>query len=90
MLSMELRILEEKDDLLKVEVDDVTLVNLLNERIWKQRGIEFSAYKIEHPYLSKPVITVRSKNPKKALIDAADQIIDEVDVLKKKVQAVLK
>ena len=87
---MELRILEEKDDLLKVEVDDVTLVNLLNERIWKQRGIEFSAYKIEHPYLSKPVITVRSKNPKKALIDAADQIIDEVDVLKKKVQAVLK
>ncbi len=76
--------------MMKVEIDDVTLVNLLNEKIWKQRGIEFSAYNIAHPYLSKPVITVRSKNPKKALIDAADKIIDDVDALRKKLQAVLK
>jgi DNA-directed RNA polymerase subunit L len=87
---MEIRILEESDDMMKVEIDDVTLVNLLNEKIWKQRGIEFSAYNIEHPYLSKPVITVRSKNPKKALIDAADKIIDDVDAIRKKLQAVLK
>jgi DNA-directed RNA polymerase subunit L len=87
---MDIRILEENDEMLKVEIDDVTLVNLLNEKIWKQRGIEFSAYNIEHPYLSKPIITVRSKNPKKALIDAADKIIDDVDALRKKLQAVLK
>ena len=87
---MELRILEESEDVLKVEVDDITLINLLNEKVWKQRGIEFSAYKIEHPYLSKPVITVRSKNPKKALIDAADKIIEDVDALRKKLATVLK
>ncbi len=87
---MELRILEENDDMLKVEIDDVTLVNLLNEKVWKQRGIEFSAYKIEHPYLAKPVITVKSKNPKKALIEAADKIIEDVDALRKKLGAALK
>ncbi len=87
---MEIRIREESEDMMKVEVNDVTLVNILNENIWKQRGIEFSVYNIEHPYLANPVITVRSKNPKKALIDAADKIIDEVEVLKKKLQAALK
>jgi len=84
------KLIEEKKDTLKVEIDDVTLVNLLNENIWMQRGIEFSAYNIDHPYLAKPVITVRSKNPKKALIDAADKIIDDVDTLKKKLQTALK
>ena len=87
---MELRILEESEDMLKVEIGDVTLINLLNEKIWKQRGIEFSAYNIEHPYLSKPVITVRSKNPKKTLVDAADRIIDDVDALRKKLQSAMK
>lgn len=87
---MELRILEENEDVLKVELDDVTLVNLLNENVWKQRGIEFSAYSIAHPYLAKPVITVRSKNPKKALIEAADKIIEDVDALRKKLQSAMK
>ena len=87
---MEIKILEEGEEILKVEVDDVTLVNLLNEKIWKQRGIGYSAYNIDHPYLSKPVITVKSKNPKKALIDAADRVIDDVDALRKKLQAALK
>lgn len=87
---MEIRILEENDDMLKVEIDDVTLVNLLNEKVWKQRGIDFSAYHIAHPYLAKPVITVKSKNPKKALIDAADKIVEDVDALRKKLQTALK
>lgn len=86
---MEVQVLEEKDDLLKVELDNLTLVNLLNEKIWKQRGT-VSAYNIDHPYLSSPVITVRSKNPKKTLIDAADKITEDVDTLRKKLQAALK
>ncbi len=87
---MNVKVIEEREDVMKVEIDDVTLINLLNEKIWKQRGIEFAAYNIEHPYLAKPVITVRSKNPKKSLIDAADKVIDDVDALRKKLQAVLK
>ena len=87
---MDVKILEENDDLLKVEVDNLTLVNLLNEKIWKQRGVDFAAYKIDHPYLSKPVITVRSKNPKKTLIDAADKIVEDVETLRKKFQTALK
>ena len=87
---MEIQILEENDNLLRVEVDNTTLVNLLNEKIWKQRGVDFSAYRIDHPYLSKPVITVRGKNPKKTLIDATDKILEDVETLRKKFQSALK
>ncbi len=87
---MEIRIIEETDDMLKVEVDDATLINLLNEKIWKQKGIDFSAFSIDHPYLAKPVITVRAKNPKKALIDATDKIVEDVETFRKKLQAALK
>ena len=87
---MNVKVIEEKDSVIRVEIDDVTLVNLLNEKIWDQKGVEFSAYRIDHPYMSKPVITVRSKNPKKALIDAADQVAEDIGTLRKKLQAALK
>ena len=87
---MNIKVIEEKDDMLKIEIDDTTLINLLNENVWKQQGVKSSTYKIAHPYLAQPVITVRSKNPKKTLIDAADQIVDDVTTLKKKFQTALK
>jgi DNA-directed RNA polymerase subunit L len=87
---MKIQILEKGKDRLKLEIhDNLTLVNLLNENLWKQK-IKYAAYSVDHPYLSKPVLTVSSTNPKKSLLDAADQIIEDVEELRKKVQHALK
>ena len=80
---MAVRILEKTKDMLKIEMDDLTLVNLLNERLWKQR-INYSAYAIDHPYLSRPILTIKSKFPNKSLMNAAQSIIEDAKELKKK------
>ena len=84
---MKIEVLESKDDEVKIEIhESLTLVNLLNENIWKTKGLDYSAYGVEHPYLSKPVLTVKSKNPKKTILDAAEQIIEDVKELRKQVE----
>ncbi|HLD49334.1 MAG TPA: RpoL/Rpb11 RNA polymerase subunit family protein [archaeon] len=90
---MKIEIKEQSDDKVKIEVhDNTTLVNLINENIWiaegEKKGFGFAAYAIEHPYLSKPVLTVKGKDPKKILINAAEHIIDDIKDLKKQLQNV--
>jgi DNA-directed RNA polymerase subunit L len=82
---MRVTILEKDKDKVKLELDDLTLVNLLNENLWKGK-IDYSAYSVDHPYLSKPVLVVSSKEPKKSLVNAAEQIIADAQALKKKFQ----
>jgi len=79
---MDIKILEETDDKVKLEIDDLTFVNLLNEVVWKQK-IEWAAWARDHPYLSNPVISVKAKDPKKALIAAAEQIQADAEAIKK-------
>lgn len=79
---MELKVLEETEDKIKLEIDDQTFVNLLNEALWKQK-IEWAAWARDHPYLSKPVISVKAKDPKKALIAAAEEIQADAESIKK-------
>lgn len=85
---MNIEVIENEDNKLKIKIDDLTLVNLLNETIWRKatKSLDYSAYIIEHPYLSKPVLTVKSKDPKKTVIDAAEQIIEDAGKLKKSLE----
>lgn len=88
---MKIEVLENDDERLKIEIhDNLTLVNLINENLWKQRGLEYAAYAQDHPYISKPVLVVKSKNPKKALLDAADRIVEDVNDLRKQLERELK
>ncbi|MBS3053794.1 MAG: hypothetical protein J4469_04815 [Candidatus Aenigmarchaeota archaeon] len=86
---MKIEIIENEKEKIKIEVPDVTLVNLLNENVWKEK-IDFAAYNIEHTYLSKPVLVVKSKNPKKTVVDATERIIEDVKALRKQFNATLK
>jgi DNA-directed RNA polymerase subunit L len=79
---MEVKILEETEDKVKLEVDDLTFVNLLNEALWKQK-IEWAAWARDHPYLSKPVVSVKAKDPKRALVAAAEEIQSDAEAIKK-------
>ena len=87
---MKIEVIENEKDRLKINIhEDSTLANLLNENLWKQK-IDFAAFKLEHPYLSQPEIFVKSKNPKKSLLDASEQIITDVKEIKKQIQHHLK
>lgn len=89
-VRMKIDVLENEDNKLKLEVHtNLTIVNLLNENIWKQK-VEVSAYKTEHPYLSRPVLMIRAKNPKKAILDAATQIVEDVGDFRKQFQNAMK
>ena len=60
---MKIEVLEDEKDTLKIEIhDNQTLVNLINENLWQQK-VDMAAYRIDHPYLSKPVLIVKAKNP---------------------------
>jgi len=75
---MDIKILEKDNEKAKLEINDLTFVNLLNERIWQQK-IDYSAYAVDHPYLSKPILTIKGKNIKKILTDATQSIIKDAE-----------
>jgi len=89
--GMELKIIEKKQEKLKVEVkgESHTFLNLLRESAWES-GAEQASYIIEHPYLSQPHIIVMAKNPKKVLTSAAQKIINDAKELEKETTRVLK
>jgi DNA-directed RNA polymerase subunit L len=88
---MKIEVLENEKDKVKLEIhDNLTLVNLLNENVWKQKGVDVSAYSTQHPYLSKPVLLVKAKDPKKVILDAAEQIIEDATELKKQFKNAIK
>ncbi|MBI4896318.1 MAG: hypothetical protein HY832_02110 [Candidatus Aenigmarchaeota archaeon] len=82
---MKINVMEQERSTLKIELsdDDLTLANLINENLWQQKDLESAAYAKQHPTLGKPIFLVKSKNPKKSLTDACEQIIDDVKDLKK-------
>ncbi|MFH0832762.1 MAG: RpoL/Rpb11 RNA polymerase subunit family protein [Candidatus Aenigmatarchaeota archaeon] len=86
---MEVKVLEKDKNKLKIELDDLTLVNLLNEKLW-ERKVELSSYAVAHPYLSKPVLLVKSKDPKKSLINSSGKIVTYVRELRKEVEKAIK
>jgi DNA-directed RNA polymerase subunit L len=84
VISVKLNAVEKKKDVLKLEVDgeDHSLLNLLRENAWK-KGAKQASYMIKHPYLSKPVVSVRAANPKKVLADSAQMVIDDAKAFEK-------
>ncbi len=86
---MEVNVLKKDGDKLELEVNDLTFVNILHENLWKKK-VEYSAYNKDHPFLSKPVVLVKSKDGKKVLIEASEQISKDADALRKKFKAAVK
>ncbi|MBI5061230.1 MAG: hypothetical protein HZB67_02870 [Candidatus Aenigmarchaeota archaeon] len=89
---MEMEVIENNDSV-KIKIDDLTFVNLLNENVWKHmkaKSGDFSAYNQAHPYLEMPIIIVRSKDAKKLLVEAAEHIQKDADDLRKKISRALK
>ncbi len=80
-----MKIVESKNDKIVMETEETpTLLNLLVDRLWNEKGIEKTAYGSKHPFLEKMQLLVEGKNLKKAIENACDSIVKDCDKLVKK------
>lgn len=79
---MEINLLKESKDEVEIEVDNLTIVELLRAYLNMDAGVTFAAWKREH-YTKNPVLKVKTKGKtaKKAVNDAISQVIKELDKL---------
>jgi DNA-directed RNA polymerase subunit L len=77
---MDLKVLNESKDEIRVEFDKVTIPELLRVYLNKDSAVTFVAWRQEHP-TKNPILVVRTsgKNPKKAINDAIKEIEKELD-----------
>ncbi|MDI6720976.1 MAG: hypothetical protein QMD85_01205 [Candidatus Aenigmarchaeota archaeon] len=88
MKMVEIKVLEQEKDKLKIEINDnSTIISMINERIWDQKGVDVSAFRTGHQYLDKPVLVVRGKDTGKAVISAAEDIIEDIKSLRKQFES---
>lgn len=81
---MEIRFIKEEKDDIEVELENVTLAEILRVYLNKDSGVTFAAWKREHP-TEKPILAVRTKGKtaKKAINDAVEEISKELDKFEK-------
>lgn len=79
---MEIKILKDEKEELEVELENITLAEILRIYLNKDSDVEFVAWKREHP-TRKPILNVRGKNPKKAIKDGVAMITKDLDKVEK-------
>ena len=79
---MEINILKDSKDEIEVELDSLTIVEILRVYLNKDSSVTFAAWKREHP-TEKPIIKVntKGKTAKKAINDAVNSITKDLDKL---------
>ncbi len=91
---MQLELLEKEGSswLLKVVGEDHTLPNLLRVELHEDENVIAASYSIEHPLVGSPKIFVKTKgkSPEKAILSAAERILEDLEEAKKEFQKSLK
>ncbi len=77
---MEMNVLKDSKEEIEVEMESLTLVEILRVYLNKDSAVTFAAWKREHP-TKKPILAVKTKgkSAKKALGDAVDAITKDLD-----------
>ncbi len=79
---MDLKIIKEDKEEIEVEIDNVTLVEVLRVYLNEDNNVIFAAWKREHP-TKNPVLKVKSKNPKKSIKDAISNATKDLHKVEK-------
>lgn len=81
---MELKILKDEKENLEVQIDNLTIAELLRVYLNKDDKVAFAAWKREHP-TENPILAVKTKGKmaKKAVKDAVDAVVKELDKVDK-------
>lgn len=77
-----MKILNQDKGSLEIEMDSLTLVEILRVYLNKNSDVVFAAWKREHP-TKNPVLSIKSKNPKKSLKDAVNLLTKDLDKIEK-------
>ncbi|MEK6823853.1 MAG: RpoL/Rpb11 RNA polymerase subunit family protein [Nanoarchaeota archaeon] len=77
-----MEILNQDKESIEVQLDNLTLTEILRVYLNKDSDVKFSAWKREHP-TKKPILAVKGKNPKKAIKDAVSAITKDLDKIEK-------
>ena len=77
---MEINILKSEKDEIEVELENLTLAEILRVYLNKDPSVSFAAWKREHP-TTKPILKVKTKGKtsKKAINDAIASITKDLD-----------
>jgi len=81
---MEINILKSSKDEIEMQVENLTIAEILRTYLNKDTAVTFAAWKREHPS-EKPIIkiTVKGKTVKKAVNDAVASIIKDLEKIEK-------
>jgi len=79
---MEIKVLKDEKEELEVELENITLAEILRIYLNKDSDVDFVAWKREHP-TRKPILNVKGKNPKKAIKDGVATITKDLDKVEK-------
>lgn len=79
---MEINILKDEKEELEVELENITLAEILRVYLNKDSDVDFVAWKREHP-TRKPILNIRGKNPKKAIKEGVSAITKDLDKVEK-------
>ncbi len=78
-MSMEIKILKDEKDCLDIELNNLTVAEVLRVYLVKE-DVKLAAWKRENPH-ANPVLHIESSNPKKALKSAIVALEKEVDTV---------
>jgi len=70
-----IKVLKKEKDHLEIEIDNLTLAELLRSELWNDAKVSMAAWKREHP-TKNPVLIIQTKDgtAKKALLDCIERI----------------
>lgn len=88
---MEVKVIEKKQNELKLEIGNLTLCEALRKELWNDKNVVRASYKREHP-TKNPVmhLLTEGKTPKKALQDAIKRLEKKGDELAKEFKNAVK
>ncbi len=77
---MEMKVLKGSKDEIELEVDNLTIVEILRVFLNKDSSVSFAAWRRAHP-TKNPILLVKTKGKtaKKAITDAVNSITKELD-----------
>jgi len=72
---MAIKVLKNEKEWLEIELDNLTLAELIRNFLWQDDAVTISAWRREHP-TKNPVLIIKTKGKtaKKALIDCVERI----------------
>ena len=77
-----MEILNQDKESIEVQLDNLTLAEILRVYLNKDSDVKFAAWKREHP-TKNPILSVKAKNPKKSIKDAVSEIVKDLDKIEK-------